>query len=301
MAEDIAHLLRRGAQATLSGYDERDVRRRARRIRRRRATWASAAAVLVLAGFVTAVFARPDHRGVPVVQPTPTVSPTESRRFVPATRVEGDDVVMPVTFLDGTTAEIVYPRSLDIAGRGATPYGSGTLPDCCARDFAFFHGPGRFPLAATDEPLKTFGPVRLLPGVPEIGKNYLVFTIGDWQLGVWDDMSDAERAAWAAHLTGRIAPDGFPVLTATVPLQLDPRGVGAFGPSIEFGDPGDQVLFELTSCAAPRTDYSTRTATEAVLALCRPEWSMTVQAVGKPDFLDAVAAGIRIRNVHLGQ
>ena len=301
MAEDIVHLLRRGAQARLSGYDGRDVRRRARRIRRRRATVASAAVVLVVAGFLTAVLARPDHRDEPTLQPTPTASPSVERRFVPAARVEGDDVVMPVTFLDGTTAEIVYPRSLDIAGLGATPYGSGTLPDCCPRDFAFFHGPGPFSLAASDQPLKTFGPVRLLPGVPDLGKNYLVFTIGDWQLGVWDDMSDAERAAWAAHLTGHIAPDGFPVLTATAPLDLDPRNGGAFGPSIEFGRPGGQIIFELTACAEPQTDWSTRTATEAVLAMCRPEWSMTVQALGEPDFVDRVAAGIRIRNVHQGQ
>jgi hypothetical protein len=42
----------------------------------------------------------------------------EETRFVPPTYAEGDRVVMPVFFPDGSTAELTYPASLDLASLG---------------------------------------------------------------------------------------------------------------------------------------------------------------------------------------
>ncbi len=47
--------------------------------------------------------------------------------FAPATYREGDRVVLPITFPDGTRAELLYPPALEIAELGVVPYGSGTL------------------------------------------------------------------------------------------------------------------------------------------------------------------------------
>jgi hypothetical protein len=64
----------------------------------------------------------------------------DSESFTPATHKERGKVVMPVTFPDGSTAEIVYPPDTDIAAMGAQPYSSGQLSDCCARDFFVLYG-----------------------------------------------------------------------------------------------------------------------------------------------------------------
>ena len=47
--------------------------------------------------------------------------------FVPGTYREGDRVVLPITFPDGTSAELVYSAELEIAELGVFPYTSGTL------------------------------------------------------------------------------------------------------------------------------------------------------------------------------
>ncbi len=69
--------------------------------------------------------------------------------FVPATQREGKRVVLPVTFPDGTSAELVYPPELEIAELGVFPYTSGTLRrinptpgrgESVARDFVIRYG-----------------------------------------------------------------------------------------------------------------------------------------------------------------
>ena len=91
------------------------------------------AAVLVVAGCGGSVDTS-DRRGATHTAAGEETDPqgrragdTRSWRFVPATRAEGDSVVLPVTFTDGTSAELVYPRRLGIAALGVAPYGSATL------------------------------------------------------------------------------------------------------------------------------------------------------------------------------
>jgi len=64
----------------------------------------------------------------PAESPTPVSEPYEP--FIPETRIEGSRIILPVTFPDGSTAELAYPDSLDIAGMGARPYIAG-----CGHDF----------------------------------------------------------------------------------------------------------------------------------------------------------------------
>jgi hypothetical protein len=237
--------------------------------------------------------------------------------WVPPTRTEGRYVVMPLTFLDGTTAEIRYPRELDIANLGGRPYGSGELvgrafEGCCVRDFAFFHTAGRpgtddhFPLAASDEPIKVFAgadgrPVPLLPGHPGAETDYLVFAMGEWQLGVWDAMADEHRALWSGKLRWRTAPDGFPVLSAAPPLHLDGWADDAYGPAIEFGRAGGrQISFSpIEGCPGPRANQGGLPSGEITVVLCRPRWRMRVNVVADQAFADAVTEGLEVHNVRL--
>jgi ABC-type polar amino acid transport system ATPase subunit len=61
---------------------------------------------------------------------------------VPRVRVEDGRVVLPLTFPDGTTAELAYPRDLAIAELGVLVGGSGRLDGCraCAFDYATLRG-----------------------------------------------------------------------------------------------------------------------------------------------------------------
>jgi hypothetical protein len=164
-----------------------------------------------------------DRDQAPAAPPTPSQAPNA---IVPAVRTEGGKAVLPVTFVDGTTAEVVYPKALDLASLGVRPGGSAELVGSCARDFTFPPG-GESWFAAAGRPLKQFTgadeqPVVLWPGRSNDVGRYLVFHFGSWWMGVWDDaggstMTDEQLATWATHLRGRVTPDGFLVLQAISP------------------------------------------------------------------------------------
>lgn len=56
-------------------------------------------------------------------EPTASASSNEERHppFVPRTYVEGDSEVLPLTFPDGTEAELVYPLSLGLGQLRVAP------------------------------------------------------------------------------------------------------------------------------------------------------------------------------------
>jgi hypothetical protein len=317
MTEDITAVLRRAADRQIREYDPGDIERRGMRLRRtRQRTTALVVGVFVLALSVSSITAvqawRSQRPTAPAAStpaaPSPGINAPLRREFIPATHTESGYVVMPVTFLDGSTAEVVYPADLDLAGMGADPYGSGTLYepplDCCARDFLFAYGEP-FLRAPAGKLLKEYpgadgGSVRLLqnPGAAD----YLVFEIGEWRLGVWNNMSDETRALWSANLRGRVSVDGFPVLAATPPVRLTQLGQ-AYGPSLEFGHlDGSSVRFSPTrTCppnyVEPRADQLPDGVSTPVL--CRPEWSMLVNITGDRTFAERIINTLQVRSVHL--
>jgi hypothetical protein len=214
---------------------------------------------------------------------------------------------MPVTFVDGTTAEVVYPKALDLASLGVRPGGSAELVDCCARDFTFPPG-GESWFAGAGRPLKQFAgadgqPVVLWPGRSNDVGRYLVFHIGSWWMGVWDNgggstMTDEQLAAWATHLRGRVTPDGFLVLLATSPLRLAGPGPAATAPRLAFGtQDGRSVALTVEPCDAP-TERSTDGARLYAKA-CHPDWSISVEAQGDQRFVETVLNELQIRNVRV--
>jgi hypothetical protein len=138
---------------------------------------------------------------------------TRSWRFVPATRAEGDSVVLPVTFTDGTSAELVYPRRLEIAALGLAPYGSATLrgkspvpgrSNNVGRDFLILHGELHDYLARSGLP-KPPSPVARYQAadgqtvgfwnLPHPEPNYLGFQFGRWAVLVYDYPATASLEA----------------------------------------------------------------------------------------------------------
>jgi hypothetical protein len=244
-------------------------------------------------------------------------SPTfeQQRRFVPRTYPEGDSVVMPVTFPDGTTAELVYPPKLDLSDLRVQPYSSGYGPGF-ARDFLVYDKPigdviGSYEdaelLAEYDDGHGgTVGFWRLPPdGL------YLAFQFGSWTVLVYDyaeegaQMSDEDRALWATNFHGRDAEDGFLILDAELPLTLARTGEHS-GPELELwsrsGDFSAVLLFpgECTPYGDEMVNGLTVDRDDEFAAWCIPHAPMTVHVYQEPrdTFIDDVLSGLEVRNVN---
>lgn len=282
---------------------------------------APAFSVVLVAGCAAA-----SDSGTPTASSRMVASPASDGQswFSPPTYMDGDSVVMPVTFPDGTTAELVYPPELDLSGMRVQPYSSGYGPGF-ARDFLVLEKPlgdviGRYEgaelLAEYDNGGGgSVGFWRLPPdGV------YLAFGFGSWTVLIYDyadggaQMSDEDRALWATNFHGRDADDGFLLLEATTPLRLAAAGEHA-GPELQFwsrsGDFNPHIQFFPGDCSPYREGKSGFDHIEMVdglavsresddfAAWCVPEAAMTVHVSQEPGdtFIHDVLRGLEIRNV----
>lgn len=156
--------------------------------------------------------------------------------FVPRTYREGETVVMPVTFPDGSMAEVVYSRELDLASRGVRPYTWALLETSygsLGRDFRI--DPGRLEDVWRGDPIRDYEgadgvSVPFMRDVGGDGMDYLAFGFGSWTVSVYDypvggaRMTEEERSIWARSLTGHETEDGFLLLQARPPLRLARAG-----------------------------------------------------------------------------
>ena len=244
--------------------------------------------------------------------------------FVPETYEESGRVIMPVTFPDGTTAELVYPPELDLAALRVQPYSSAYGPGF-ARDFIVYERSLEDVVGAYEEAELlaeyedgrggTIGFWRLPPdGL------YLAFQFGSWTVLVYDygkegaQMSDEDRALWATNFHGRDAEDGFLVLEAELPLTLAKAGEHA-GPELEFwsrSDPFQGILLFPGTCTPYHQADDGFDNIEMINGLavdrsndfaawCIPEASMKVHVYQEPGdtFIDQVLDGLDVRNVSL--
>jgi hypothetical protein len=182
--------------------------------------------------------------------------------LVPATYPEGERVVMPLTFPDGTSAELVHPPELEI--EGVFPYSSGALDgrgleagDGVGRDFIIVRRPLHELLDSRngdDRPAKLLAEYEGADGRPvgfwDVGwrdvAHYLGFQFGSWAVLVYDyedagAMTDDQRAAWALSFTGRENGAGFLVLEGSGRLRLARAGEHA-GPELTFAFPGSDPM-----------------------------------------------------------
>src|SRR4029453_16161927 len=104
---------------------------RIRRRQRRRRVLVACVTLAVFAGAGVVVTRVADDGGDPLSTPAPTTVtpssvasstvPPSPAGFVPRTTREGNRTVLPVTFPDGSTSELVYPTALGLAGMGVQP------------------------------------------------------------------------------------------------------------------------------------------------------------------------------------
>jgi hypothetical protein len=215
--------------------------------------------------------------------PAPDEPPAVGDRFVPPTHRDGDRVVMPLMFPDGSRATITYPPELALAELGLEPYGSGTLQGDSPH-------PGRSDQVGRDFAIRYGTAVR-----PR--RRSLLLRFGRWAVEVYDyaagspaAMTRAERRDFRRSLTGRVTADGFLVLEASPPLTLAKAGQHA-GPALHFGnqDPSPWLLLRLQRCG-PRAESTSR----GFASWCLSD-TMVAHAYGGRRFLAAAAEGIALR------
>jgi hypothetical protein len=178
----------------------------------------------------------------------PSADTPRSDRFVPPTYREAGRVVLPLTFTDGTRAELRYPPRLRLAQRGVVPYGSGHLRKGAARDFHIAPGEVDDVMAELDARLRTTFPGAggATVGLWETPRDthhhrlYLAFQFDRWTVLVYDyprgaaAMTRGQRTTWARNMSGRETAAGFLRLSSDPPLGLARAGEHA-GPQLSFG------------------------------------------------------------------
>lgn len=164
---------------------------------------------------------------------------------------------MPVTFLDGTSAELVYEPELALEDALVVPgWAGGTSPGEVSRDFLIRYGKltdlaGFLTGLVSTEQVRSDAIVCVY-GVAGLA-DYLMFQFEDWVVGIHsaDAMSPDDRATWARDLSLQTAPDGFPVLRRFGSVHFsEERGPGL---GFQKGGPGIQVI--LDGCARDDEAY----------------------------------------------
>jgi hypothetical protein len=189
-----------------------------------------------------------------------------------------------MTLLDGRRMELRYPRRLEFARLGLRVGTSVDWPvrrdplRCCGRVIgAQFTTIAKVYRGA--KPIKVYSGARgrrvpyyrASDAGQTVALNYLVFQFGPWMVEVYDvqrpgdfedRMTDTERARWARNFDGHVGRDGFLVLKARKPLQLQHDftlvlGLGAAGTT--------QVEISSNSCGMPESDTAERRRSAFVL------------------------------------
>ena len=240
-------------------------------------------------------------------RPPARAAATGNSRFIPPTRREGAVTVLPLVFPDGTTAELRYPPSLDLAGLGVWPTISGALgkDPGTGRDLLFIHGDAAG-LTAGTAPVACYrgaggGQVELWRTQDPDLRYWLLFRFGAWTVALWDGnaerlLNHLERAAWARSLVGRETGSGWLRLRGRRPLRLGAEHEGDV--RLRLGDLNPRaVLLWPVRCQPRRPDLDVGRYWFA--SYCLPDAPMRIHVHDSDGtFGRAVIQGLRVREVH---
>jgi streptogramin lyase len=290
-------------------------------------TVAAALWVTATDGTVTEVPLEREVAPEPTVVPTPTETADEhtpiSGGFYPTTYREGDQVIMPVTFVDGTRAELVFDSRLRPEDLAVISFTSGGLGEV-DRTLAIRYAEERIYQMHTG-PIETYqgyggSSVEVWEGPPgEFPCPHLIFRFGNWFVAVrtcQPELSDAEKAEWARSLVGRVIDDGFLVLEARSPLVLREVG-GHEGPEVLLAGEGGWPFVTLRPgpCTTdqPARNQELRVmpdGQEVLFARIGKMWDANwcedgamYVGVESPDrgYVEAAAEGLRIRDLSVAR
>ncbi|MEO8322936.1 MAG: hypothetical protein ABI571_02230, partial [Actinomycetota bacterium] len=232
---------------------------------------------------------------------------------------------MPLTFVDGSTAEAIAPLRLGIQDMPASIYTSAGLGGV-DRTLNFRYVDGS--TFMHEGPLGTYEgvdgtTVELWQPNPDLLAECpnLVFRFGDWFVGVRTcqrELSESEKGDWARLLSGEVTDGGFLVLSAEGRLKLQETG-GHEGPQLILGKarsnwiqlrPGEcdpegytgediRIMPDGTRVSFSRIPHSNGIEYDWFVNWCE-DGLMTVQVeYAYKDFAEATAEGFRINDTVL--
>jgi hypothetical protein len=237
--------------------------------------------------------------------------------FVPVTRNEGDNVVLPITFPDGSSTELVYPRRLDLVSLGITSAnisaslqtGAGT----CGSEFSIWNGNPHSVIYEGSEPVATYAGaagsrVDLWRGMD--GSAYqLVYRFDPWVVTLPCDSQDADEGhgpeLWARSLSGHLGQEGFLLLQGHYPLRL--FGSRENGVSLvigRFGSPDEVVILSPGNCISETNGEPVEKDTAANtfpggVTRCMSNALMQITAYGDERFTTSVIEDLVVRSTLL--
>lgn len=236
----------------------------------------------------------------PIAGSTPEERSTTPQIFVPPTHSEGSRTVLPLTFPDGSSAEIVYSSDMRLAERGVRPYFVA-----CGRDLNFFYGYDPDEGWYSDEELGTYegfdgARVRFLRAADNPNTGYFVFHFGDWTVLMYDylkpGLSEEQRRRCVADLRGSQTPGGFLVLKGDLPDDL------ALGdPELMIGDLRPGILLFPGPCQNLGSGQAESIGRRTTFASWCLSNEMTIHAYDDPDgeFIERARNDLHVRRVTL--
>jgi hypothetical protein len=252
--------------------------------------------------------AAPSDAGTIPCRPSSRSAARGKPGFVPPTRREGNAVVMPVVFPDGTTAELRYPPKLDLARLGVRARTSGVLGDDpdTGRGLEVVYGDadgltaGKAPVACyrgTDG-----GQVELWQTPDPDLRFWLLFRFGDWTVAAWDGnagrlLRHQDRARWARSLVGRRSGQGWLVLRGKRPLRLGADFDGDV--QLQLGNLSPRaVLLWPIRCTSRARPVPSRLGRDWFASYCLPKAPAEVHVYDSDgSFGRAVVRGLQVRAV----
>jgi hypothetical protein len=256
---------------------------------------------------------------------TPPITGKSPTPFVPAARQAEGRTVLPVTFPDGSAAELIYPADLELADMGLQP----DVAILDRRDPApraplvFLHrgepGPdvleGSQPVERTTTP--TGSPVEIWRSRPQSTVvpdqlHWVIYKLRDWTvLAPASDVAKAQEVA--GRLDGRQTGDGSVVMKAEAPLELSREfgegggaqlALGDRNPRPEQVDAGRRFRLVLlspmrSSCTSEGLSPSGESASKCLRAAAGVEGTVLATISGDRPFVERVFDGLRAERVRL--
>lgn len=251
-------------------------------------------------------------RFLPEGTSAPDPSPREKPSIAPPagpgpfhgeTHREGPDTVMPITFPDGTTAEVVFPAWMKLGKEYVYPraYVKGG-PNECGQQIYFTRSEIVGSLIRKGPPLAVFEGVSGDPVALWRGKRWtephaiLAFDFGEWVAALFCEADPEEDAAalsvWARSLTARPTRDGLLLLDPRPPLRFVR---GPYGPAVGLEiseEPFTLVELTVSGCSpAPITLNPGGTAEGCF------QGGIDVYALGGHAFREAIVENLEVRKV----
>jgi len=248
----------------------------------------------------------------PTLPPPSTVIDTQPTldRFIPTIPISEGRLALDLEFVDGTTATVSWPATLDLVSRGLIPYGWAFIAGGTARNF--FIRPG-----TVEDTLSRLGTTELLTEYPgangqSIGLwrpladdvDYLGFQFGNWTVLVYEyrsalQMSDEHRRVWASNFHGEQTATGFLRLSADRPLELVYAGDYPDPLRITMRGEDGEVRLVPGPCAPGPVEASGHSP--GFVGWCVDSADMVVEASGPPEFQQLVQAGIAVEGVVIAE